>query len=78
MPLPKFRKYSGAPVSVVAAFERTNYTVTKGEITKFNSSPWTRRGFCAQCGSTLTCESERLPTETHFQTLTLCKRIYTF
>ena len=34
--------------------------------TKFNSSPRTRRGFCAQCGSTLTCEGDRLPTETHF------------
>ena len=60
------RKHSGAPVSVFVAFEHAYYTVTKGEITKFNSSPRTRRGFCAQCGSTLTCESERLPTETHF------------
>jgi hypothetical protein len=41
------RKHSGAPVSVFAGFERTVYTVTKGEITKFNSSPGTRRGFCA-------------------------------
>jgi hypothetical protein len=60
------RKHSGAPVSVFVAFERSAYTVTKGEITKFNSSRQTRRGFCAKCGSTLTCESERLPTETHF------------
>ena len=52
------RKHSGAPVSVFVAFERSAYTVTKGEITKFNSSPRTRRGFCARCGSTLTCESE--------------------
>jgi hypothetical protein len=60
------RKHSGAPVSVFAAFEHTAYTVTKGEITKFDSSPRTRRGFCAKCGSTLTCESVRLATETHF------------
>jgi len=60
------RKHSGAPVSVFVAFERDRYTVTKGEITKFNSSPRTRRGFCAKCGSTLTCESEGRPTETHF------------
>ena len=46
--------------------ERTAYTVTEGEITKFNSSPGMRRGFCAKCGSTLTCESDRLPAETHF------------
>jgi len=60
------RKHSGAPVSVFAAFERTAYTVTKGEITKFNSWPRTWRGFCAKCGSTLTCETAGLPTETHF------------
>jgi hypothetical protein len=60
------RKHSGAPVSVFAAFERTTYTVTEGEITKFSSSPGTRRGFCAKRGSTLTCESDRLPAETHF------------
>jgi hypothetical protein len=45
-------------VSVVA-FERTAYAGTKGEITKFNSSPGARRRFCGKCGSTLTCESER-------------------
>jgi hypothetical protein len=27
---------------------------------------WDAVGICAKCGSTLTCESERLPTETHF------------
>ena len=56
------RKHSGAPVSVFAAA----YVVTKGEITKFNSSPGRLRGFCVRCGSTLTCESEGLQTETHF------------
>jgi hypothetical protein len=61
------RKHSGAPASVFVAFERSAYTVTKGEITKFDSTPGrTRRGFCAKCGSTLTCESAGLPTETHF------------
>jgi hypothetical protein len=49
------------------AFERAAYQITKGEIAKFDSTPGrTRRGFCAKCGSTLTCESARLPTETHF------------
>jgi len=60
------RRHSGAPVSVFAAFERAVYVVTKGEITKFSSSPGVQRGFCAKCGSTLTCESDRLPKETHF------------
>ena len=60
------RRHSGAPVSVFAAFARAAYVVTKGEITKFDSSLGVQRGFCAGCVSTLTCESERLPTETHF------------
>jgi hypothetical protein len=61
------RKHSGAPASVFVAFDRSSYSITKGEITKFDSTPGrTTRGFCARCGSTLTCESARLPTETHF------------
>lgn len=61
------RKHSGAPVSVFVAFDHTRYSVTKGQITKFESSPGrTTRGFCAKCGSTLTCETVRLPTEAHF------------
>jgi len=59
------RRHSGAPVSVFVAFRRDACTVTKGEIAKFNSSPGRWRGFCARCGSTLTCEGERSP-ETHF------------
>jgi hypothetical protein len=66
-------KHSGAPASVFAAFKRTAYVVTEGEITKFNSSPGMWRGFCARCGSTLTCESERLPTETHLHVAHLIK-----
>ncbi len=66
------RRHSGAPVSVFVAFDSETYSVTKGEITKFDSTPGrTRRGFCARCGSTLTCESLAGPTgpgptETHF------------
>ena len=60
------RRHSGAPVSVFAAFARAAHVVTKGEITKLGSLPGVQRGFCARCGSNLTCESERLPTETHF------------
>ena len=56
-------RHSGAPVSV---FARAAYVVTKGEITEFASSPGAQRRFCASCGSTLTCESDRLPTETLF------------
>jgi hypothetical protein len=61
------RRHTGAPVSVFALYDLEAYKVTKGEITKFDSTPGqTRRGFCARCGSTLTCESLPGPTETHF------------
>ena len=61
------RKHTGAPVAAYVAFEREAYTVMKGEITKFDSTPGkSRRGFCARCGSTLTCESLQYPALTHF------------
>jgi len=61
------RRHTGAPVAVFAAFEPKAYTVTKGEITKFDSTPGkTRRGFCARCGSTLTCEGLPSIELTHF------------
>ena len=44
------RKHSGAPVSVFVAFRRDAYAVTKGEITKFNSSPGRWRGFAQDVG----------------------------
>ena len=61
------RRHTGAPVSVFVNFERAAIQVTSGEITRFESTPGrTTRGFCARCGSTLTCETVGLPTETHF------------
>lgn len=59
-------RHSGAPASVFVAFENDAVTVVAGQIVKFNSSPGVERGFCAQCGSTLTCATERFPTEAHF------------
>jgi hypothetical protein len=55
------RRHTGAPASAFVAFRRDAYDVTEGEITKFNSSPGRLRGFCARCGSTMTCEGEGLP-----------------
>ena len=61
------RRHTGAPVSVFVAYDRADYTVTEGEITRFESTPGrTTRGFCARCGSTLTCEGASVPSETHF------------
>ena len=58
------RRHSGAPVSVFA-FAHTDVEAMCGAITKFQSSPGTRRGFCVTCGSTLTCESNGRPDELH-------------
>jgi hypothetical protein len=60
------RRHTGAPASVFVAFDDAVVTVTSGAIAKFNSSPGVERGFCARCGSTLTCANERRPNETHF------------
>jgi hypothetical protein len=51
---------------VFAAYDDDKITVTKGAVAKFLSSPGTERGFCARCGSTLTCSNQKLPGETHF------------
>lgn len=59
------RRHSGAPVSAFVAFAHTDVEAKNGAITKFQSSPGTRRGFCATCGSTLTCEGDARPDELH-------------
>jgi hypothetical protein len=60
------RRHSGAPASVFVSFAHEAVTITSGAITTYNSSPGVERGFCARCGSTLTCSNEKLPNEAHF------------
>ena|SRR5258707_1120370 len=59
------RKHSGAPVSVFVSYEHAAFRTTGGEFTKFESSPGVKRGFCSRCGSTLSCENSKFPTEIH-------------
>lgn len=59
------RKHTGAPVSAFAGFEREQVVFAGAPISQFASSPGVTRGFCARCGSTLTYEGDRWPTETH-------------
>lgn len=61
------RRHTGAPVSAYAGFERAAVEFA-GPISRYASSAGVRRGFCAQCGSTLTYEGERWPTEIHLHT----------
>lgn len=60
------RRHTGAPVSAYAGFERDQVIFTKGQRALYASTPGVSRGFCAACGSTLTYEGERWPTEMHF------------
>jgi hypothetical protein len=60
------RRHSGAPASVFLCFADDAISITKGAIKRYTSSPGVERGFCARCGSTLTCSNNKLPNETHF------------
>lgn len=60
------RKHTGAPVSSFAGYERVNVTFTRGLLAIYASSAGVKRGFCGRCGSTLTYEGDRWPTEMHF------------
>jgi len=51
---------------VFVAFADDAVSLTSGVLAKYESSPGVERGFCARCGSTLTCSNPKLPGETHF------------
>ena len=48
------QKFSGAPVTVGSTYPANAVHFTKGEPRYFKSSPFVERGFCANCGSSLT------------------------
>lgn len=60
------RRHTGAPASVFAAFDDSAVVINQGSIATYISSPGVERGFCARCGSTLTCSNSRLPNEKHY------------
>ena len=59
------RRHTGAPVSAYAGFEANQVRFTRGTLARFASSEGVQRGFCATCGSTLSYEGARWPTEIH-------------
>jgi hypothetical protein len=59
------RKHTGAPVAAFAGFEREQVRMTGAPLAKFSSSSGVQRGFCATCGSTISYEGERWPSEFH-------------
>ena len=52
------RRHTGAPVSTLVGFPRDNVKFTKGERKLYASSKGVGRGFCADCGTTLTWEGD--------------------
>jgi adenylate cyclase len=48
------QKFTGAPVSVGSTYPDRAVRFTKGEPRYYKSSPFAERGFCANCGSSLT------------------------
>jgi hypothetical protein len=48
------QKFSGAPVTVGSTYSVSAVQFTKGEPRYFKSSPFAERGFCVNCGSSLT------------------------
>jgi len=60
------RKHTGAPVSAFAGFESEMVRFFGTPMAAYASSAGVVRGFCGECGSTLTYSGDRWPTEIHF------------
>ncbi len=54
------RKHSGAPVLAFVHFPIQSFVWIKGQPTRYRSSEFAERGFCARCGSTMTMHEEVL------------------
>ena len=65
------RRSTGAPITTFVGFNKNQVTYTKGERKFYESSPGVRRGFCADCGTPLTYEADRVPEEVHLYISTL-------
>jgi hypothetical protein len=53
------RRSAGAPAVPWGTFARSAFSVTRGSLAEYRSSPGVARGFCAQCGTCLTYRNER-------------------
>ena len=55
------QKATGAAFTTWVGVREENFEVTKGQITICNTSPGVCRGFCGNCGTSLTYVAERWP-----------------
>ncbi len=51
----------GAPLMAWAAFRRSEFAITAGDVTAYESSPGLERTFCGRCGTSLTLADDRFP-----------------
>ena len=65
------RLATGAPAAAFVGLLTSQYTEVRGARTIFESSPGVFRGFCGECGSSLTFEGTNWPGEIHVYTSTL-------
>ncbi len=52
------QKAFGGPFAALANVRHADFAVTRGRIARFRSSQTVQRGFCADCGTPLTCEDD--------------------
>lgn len=57
------RRAVGAPMVSWGTFARDNVSIAEGKLAEFHSSPGVTRGFCANCGTSLTYRHEARPAE---------------
>jgi hypothetical protein len=65
------RRISGAPVVPWVTVSRDHFKIVTGVPVEFNSSHGVRRTHCAKCGTQLTYENDKSPTEIDIATCTL-------
>jgi len=65
------RRNTGSAVATFVGYAKDQLTYTRGQRKFYQSSPGVQRGFCADCGTPLTYESDRCPEEVHLYISTL-------
>lgn len=65
------RRNSGSAVATFVGYKKEQLSYTRGERKFYASSPGVRRGFCGDCGTPMTYESDRCPEEVHLYVSTI-------
>lgn len=65
------RRSTGSAVATFVGYNKEQLTYTHGARMFYQSSPGVQRGFCADCGTPMTYESDRCPEEVHLYISTI-------